>query len=484
MAKRSPRKKPSSGGCGRLLIVLGDQLDPQSRAIKGLNPANDRVWMAEVDHEATRHRCHLYRLVAFFSAMRHFRDELIEAGYQVQYHELTDVSSRDQGRTFSEVLRVDLQRLRPTRIEMIKPGDAGVEREILETIQRMDVPIDVLDDDHFLLTPAEFDQWADNRKTLVMEHFYRMMRRKHRVLMADDDQPVGGQWNLDHENRRTFGKNGPVKVPRPRSFPPDDTTSAVIQMVKKRYAGHPGTVETFDLPVTARNARLALEDFIEHRLPLFGRFEDAMWTDEPLLYHSRLSFPLNVKLLNPRDCIRLAVDALERGHAPLNSVEGFVRQIIGWREFVRGVYWRHMPDYLKLNALEHEAEVPESLWTGKTEMACVRHVMKGVLDTGYAHHIQRLMVLGLYCQLLGVHPRKFHEWHMAMYVDAVDWVSLPNTLGMSQWGDGGIMATKPYCAGGGYIDRMSNYCRDCRFNPARATGKDACPLTTLYWDFL
>jgi len=273
-------------------------------------------------------------------------------------------------------------------------------------------------------------------------------------------------------------------VPSPVRFAPDAVTREVIALVNTRYAAHPGDLRDFSLPVTPTQAHAALQDFLQHRLPRFGEHQDAMWSSEPFLFHSRLSVPLNLKLLDPREAIAGAVDAYRAGHAPLASVEGFVRQILGWREFVRGIYWTRMPDYAGLNALGATGELPSFFWDGRTDMECVRQAMRNVLDHAYAHHIQRLMVLGLYALLAGVHPYRFHEWHMAMYADAVDWVSLPNTLGMSQHGDGGIVGTKPYCASGAYIKRMSNHCASCRFKPDRATGPEACPFTTLYWDFL
>ncbi len=257
-------------------------------------------------------------------------------------------------------------------------------------------------------------------------------------------------------------------------------------MVSQRFADHPGKVERFDLPVTRAQAIQSLKDFVSHRLPHFGDFQDAMWHGTSFLYHSRLSHAINLHLLSPREVVEAAIEAFDQGQVELSCVEGFVRQILGWREYVRGVYWREMPSYAERNSLgcSVEQQVPTFFWDGETEMACVRDSMRLLIDTAYAHHIQRLMVLGLYSQLLGVHPRAFHEWHMAMYADAVDWVSLPNALGMSQFGDGGLMATKPYCASGNYIDGMSNYCKGCRYKPKQATGDDACPFTTLYWDFL
>ncbi|HKK92873.1 MAG TPA: cryptochrome/photolyase family protein, partial [Longimicrobiales bacterium] len=266
----------------------------------------------------------------------------------------------------------------------------------------------------------------------------------------------------------------------------DDVTREVLDLVEARWPGHPGSLDDFAEAVTPKHARAALDDFIKHRLPTFGTYQDALWTGTDFLYHSRLSVVLNLKLLDPRDTISAAEDAYHRGHAPINAVEGFIRQILGWREYVRGIYWTFMPEYAERNALDcdEDMDVPVFFWDGDTDMVCVRDAMRNVLAHGYAHHIQRLMVLGLFAQLAGVHPYRFHEWHMALHLDAIDWVSLPNTLGMSQFGDGGLVGTKPYCASGAYIGRQGNHCTTCRYDPGQASGEDACPFTALYWDFL
>jgi deoxyribodipyrimidine photolyase-related protein len=317
-----------------------------------------------------------------------------------------------------------------------------------------------------------------------MEFFYREMRRRHRVLVDAAGEPEGGRWNFDEENRGSFGAGGPGKVPAPVAFPPDAVTREVLALVARRFAKHPGKLDHFDWPVTPAQARRSLEDFVTQRLPQFGEFQDAMWTAEPWLYHSRISAAMNLKLLDPREVIAATESAYRAGRVPLAAAEGFIRQILGWREYVRGVYWLLMPGYVGRNELGAREPLPEFYWTGRVPMRCLREAIGQTLDFGYAHHIQRLMVTGLYGLLLGVDPRKMHEWYLAVYVDAVEWVELPNTLGMSQYADGGVMASKPYIATGRYIQRMSNYCQGCRFNPAKATGAEACPFTTLYWDFL
>jgi len=366
---------------------------------------------------------------------------------------------------------------------MLQPGEHRVAMQIGAAIAAAHVPLEIRDDGHFFITPREFAGWAAGRKELRLEHFYRWMRRRTGVLM-EGDQPAGGRWNFDADNRRSFGAAGPGLLPPPAAFPPDATTLEVLATVERTFPGHPGRLDAFDWPVSRDQALTALEDFIAHRLPSFGHWQDAMWRGEPWLYHSRLAAALNLKLLNPREVCEAAEHAWRDGRAPLSSVEGFVRQILGWREFVRGIYWREMPGYLERNALGAERRLPSFFWTGETDLACLREAVGQTLALGYAHHIQRLMVTGLFMLLWGVRPREAHEWYLAVYVDAVEWVELPNTLGMSQFADGGLLASKPYVASGKYIARMSNYCAGCRYRPDRAHGDDACPYTTLYWNFL
>jgi deoxyribodipyrimidine photolyase-related protein len=465
-----------------LVLVLGDQLDLDSAALDGFDPDHDRLWMAEVQEETGD--AHQLKLVFFLSAMRHYASAQRDDGRTVDYHALTEDPDQDRGCGLAEVLHQDLARTKPKRLVVVKPGDYRVQAGLQKVAERHDIPLEVRDDGHFYTTPEMFSKWAKGKKSLVLEYFYRHLRRTEDVLM-DDGEPIGGEWNFDRDNRETFGRDGPPSDLRPLPrFDPDAITREVIALVEARFADNPGQAASFGLPVTREGALRMLDAFIEHGLPNFGRFQDAMAEGDVVLYHSRVSALLNVKLLDPRDCVNRAVEAHRKGKAPLNSVEGFVRQILGWREFIRGVYWRHMPDYAELNELGCHRDLPSFFWDGETDMACVADSMQGLLQLGYAHHIHRLMVLGLFSQLWGAHPYAFHEWHMKMYVDAVDWVSLPNTLGMSQYGDGGIVGTKPYVATGKYIQRMGPYCRGCRYDPKRAEGERACPFTTLYWDFL
>ena len=469
----------------KFVLVLGDQLDADSAVFNDFDPDQDALWMAENVEESTHVWCHKVRLTFFFSCMRHFRDEQRDLGRTVHYHELTSDGRKDSGKGFSDILKASIRELKPERLVWVLPGDFRVASQLEDTAQEMDLPYDILPDDHFYTTPEDVEEFAHDRKNLVMEYFYRGLRKKHGILVDDKGKPEGGEWNYDQDNRETFGKKGPQDLPSPPSVTPDEITKEVMAMVEKRFGDHPGTLDHFDYPVTRKEATSELRKFIKYRLPMFGTFEDAMWKGESTLYHSRLSAVMNNKLLPAKTCVKKAIDAYKSGDAPLNSVEGYVRQILGWREFIRGVYWLHMPEYAEGNALRTgDTEVPKFFWDGDTDMACAADCMKSVVNHAWSHHIPRLMVLGEFSLLLGAHPYKFHEWHMAMYVDAIDWVSLPNTLGMSQYGDGGIVGTKPYCASGNYIKKMGNFCSACRYNPSKATGDDACPFTTLYWDFL
>jgi deoxyribodipyrimidine photolyase-related protein len=462
-----------------LVVVLGDQLDRSSAAFDGFDPAVDAVWMCEARDESTRIPVSFPRIVMFLSAMRHFRARLESEGLRLFYHELKEKKS-----SLANALRHDILAWAPQRVIVVEPGEWGI-REALRAV----CPPGLLEeraDRHFLCSHQDFEKHAHGRKQLRMEFFYREMRRRYGVLMDAAGEPEGGEWNYDSENRKSFGREGPgrLAMSSPIAFPPDALTRKIIDEVRSEFPDNPGQLDDFDWPVTREQSLDALQDFIENRLAVFGDHQDAMWTGEPWLFHSRISAALNLKLLNPKEVIDRAELAYRQGRAPLASVEGFVRQILGWREYVRGVYWRHMPQYLERNTLDARESLPDFFWTGDTPMKCLSECVGQTLRYGYAHHIQRLMVTGLFCLMLGVDPDEVHRWYLAVYVDAVEWVELPNTLGMSQYADGGVMASKPYIATGRYIERMSNYCSGCRFDPGAATGENACPFTTLYWDFL
>ena len=463
-----------------LVLVLGDQLDLDASAFDGFDPAQDRVWMAEVADESTHVPSSKQRTALFLSAMRHFAQAVQARHGPLDYTRLDDAGNAG---SLATQLRRAIANERPAGLVMTAPGDWRVLQALRAVASECDLPLDLRDDRHFFSTVREFADHAQGRKQVRLEYWYRALRQKHDILM-EGAEPAGGQWNYDADNRGSFGKQGPVDLPAPPRFEPDAITREVLALVSERFADHPGQLETFGWPVTREQALQALRDFIAHRLPLFGRYEDALWAGEPWLYHSLLSSALNLKLLNPREVVQAAEAAWRAGHVPLAAAEGFIRQILGWREYVRGIYWTQMPAYLERNALDAQAPLPAFFWTGETDMACLRDALTQTLTHGYAHHIQRLMVTGLYLLMRGVQPQAVHQWYLSVYVDAVEWVELPNTLGMSQYGDGGLMASKPYIATGKYIQRMGNHCKGCRYDPAQSTGPTACPYTTLYWDFL
>lgn len=466
-----------------LILIFGDQLNYSSSVFDGFDKEKDMIRMAEVEEEITYLWTHKLKIAFFLSAMRHFRDYLVSKNLPLKYHALTDKPEKDHGKSFSDIISNDIKTLKPEKLVMVQPGDYRVLQQIQSLAKKGKITLEVREDTHFYYSIEDFKHHALNRKSFLLENFYRELRKKFNILM-DKNKPEGGDWNYDQENRKTFGKRGPDKIKPPLSFSPDGITREVINMVESRFANHPGKTEHFDFPVTRQEALKLAQDFITNRLHNFGTYQDAMWQREPFLFHSRISAAMNIKLISPKELIDKIVEAYHKHGLPLNSVEGFIRQVLGWREFIRGIYWNEMPEYLDNNFFEANREVPAFYWHGKTKMACVGDAMQSVINYGYAHHIQRLMVLGLFAQLHGVHPARFHDWHMAMYNDAIDWVSLPNAFGMSQFGDGGIIATKPYTASANYINKMSNYCKACHYNHKKVTENDACPFNALYWDFL
>jgi deoxyribodipyrimidine photolyase-related protein len=474
-----PAARPSP--LRHLVLVLGDQLDAEASGFDGFDPRCDAVWMAEVAEESTHVWSSQPRTALFLAAMRHFAQALGAAGRPLHYTRLDDPGNRG---SLAAQLAADIARLRPQALVMTAPGDWRVLQALREAAAAAGLALDVREDRHFFCSVREFAAHARGRKQLRLEFFYREMRRRHGVLLTPAGEPEGGEWNYDADNRKPFGPQGPGFVPPRATFEPDAITGEVIALVRERFAAHPGRLDSFAWPVTRAQALQSLQRFVDERLAGFGDVQDALWPGEPWLWHSHLAAALNLKLLNPREVVAAAEAAYRAGRAPLAAVEGFVRQILGWREYVRGIYWTQMPGYLERNELGAHEPLPAWYWTGDTAMACLKDAIGQTLEHGYAHHIQRLMVTGLYALLLGVDPKALHAWYLAVYVDAVEWVELPNTLGMSQYADGGVMASKPYVATGQYIARMSPHCKGCRFDPTQRTGDRACPFTTLYWDFL
>ena len=473
-----------------LRLVLGDQLSRDNPCLSGLDPARDRVAMIEASDESTHVRSHKARTVLFLSAMRHFAAELRADGVPLDYVALDDAGPP----TLAGRLEALLDALGPRELVVCEPGEWRLRVALQDLAARRALPLRVLPDTHFLCPTEDFARWAGRGKALRMEAFYRRMRVRHRVLMRDDGEPEGGRWNFDEDNRGAFPKSGPGAIPPPARFEPDATTREVIAMVERRFPEHPGSTASFGWPVTRAQALEALARFVETRLAGFGRYQDAMWTGTPFGWHALLASSLNLKLLDPREVIGAverawrAQPAAERDadRAPLSlaTVEGFVRQVLGWREFVRGVYWLDMPGMADANHFGAVRPLPAWWWSADTRMACMRETIGQTMREGYAHHIQRLMVTGNFALLAGLAPREVAAWYLAVYVDAVEWVELPNVAGMALYANGGRFTTKPYAASGAYVKRMSDYCRGCAYSPEVRTGPRACPMTTLYWRFL
>lgn len=463
-----------------LILVLGDQLTFSSPALEGFDPEHDSVLMIEAPGEATEVWSHKARIAIFLSAMRHFMNEVAERGWPVDYVKLDE----SEEPSFGQRLRAALRSHRPQVLRMVEAGEWRMQQEIVSACNDEGVTLQLLDDTHFMCSSSEFEQWARGKNELRLEFFYRVMRRQHNVLM-EGSEPLGGQWNFDADNRSAYPKRtGPGAIPEPAGFEPDTVTREVLTLVEKHFPDHPGVLDNFRWPVNREQALEAMHRFMDERLGKFGTYQDAMWTNTPVGWHSLLSAALNLHLLDPREVIASAEEAYRKGLVPLEAAEGFIRQILGWREFIRGVYWLDMPGMKDANHFGHQRHLPRWFWTGDTNMACMRDSLGQTLSMGYAHHIQRLMVIGNFATLAELSPQQVSDWFLAIYVDAIEWVELPNTVGMALHACGSRFTSKPYVASGAYIGRQSNYCSGCRYEPAQRTGENACPFTTLYWNFI
>ena len=461
-----------------LRIILGDQLSLTVAALQGIDRDTDTVLMMEVVGECTSVKHHKQKIILILSTMRHFAQSLRDDGIDVDYIML---DAPDNTGAFSSEVQRAIKRHAPQRLVVTAPSEWRVLQQIETWQDLFGLPVDILEDDRFFATPQRFATWAQGKRVWRMEYFYREMRVEHNVLV-EGGKPVGGAWNFDAENRKSLPAQ--IFLPARKRFPPDAVTHAVIALVDRLFPDHIGVAQSFAWPVTRAQALEALDDFITQALPDFGDYQDAMKTGNSFLYHSLLAPALNIGLLVPREICLAAQQAYQSGHAPLNAVEGFIRQILGWREYVRGIYWAKMPDYANQNALQAHRTLPAFYWSGETSMNCLREAVQSTIHYAYAHHIQRLMVTGNFALLAGVVPHEIERWYLAVYADAFEWVEMPNTLGMAVFADGGQMASKPYAASGAYINKMSDYCAGCAYDVKQKTGAAACPFNYLYWAFL
>lgn len=461
----------------RVVLILGDQLNLQHAVLKSLNRKTDEVLMIESANESSYVWSHKAKIALFLSAMRHFAEDLLAYHFPLTYIKASELSMK-------EVLKHHLLAKGATHLACIEPGEWRLKASIEKLAHSSNIQLEMHEDTHFYCSNGEFQSWVADKKELRLEYFYRYMRKKHHILMEDNAQPIGGQWNFDDQNRRPYAKQGPGFINAPLMFEPDAITREVFEFVEARYPNHPGTLKHFAWPVTREQALTALDYFVTYRLPCFGLYQDAMWKETPFGWHSILSSSLNLKLLNPQEVVQRVLEAYKNNALDLATVEGFIRQIIGWREFVRGVYYLDMPHMADANFYAHQRALPGWYWTGDTQMNCMKDSIGQTLKYGYAHHIQRLMVTGNFALLAEISPQQVSDWYLAIYIDAVEWVELPNVVGMALFANGGRFTSKPYIASGAYIKRMSNYCHGCQYRPEIQHGENACPMTTLYWNFL
>jgi len=460
----------------KLILILGDQLSPALASLRDVQP-DDVILMAEVQAEANYVKHHKLKIVLIFSAMRHFAKVLQQQGYQVHYLDYkAGVASLYQAVCNTFALYPQLENLVVT-----EAAEYRLQQELLQFESRLNKPVTILEDDRFIANHSMFQRWSHGRSQFRLEYFYREMRRYTGLLM-EGAQPSGGQWNFDADNRRQCPSD--VIAPEPLWQQPDEITTEVIQLVQQQFSHHMGDAGNFRYAVTGKAARAAFLHFLEHQLAKFGDYQDAMRTDDPFLFHSVCSMYLNIGLLDARWMCQKVDQAWRQQQVPLNAAEGFIRQIIGWREYVRGLYWLLMPQYQQHNFLETKTKLPSYYWHGKTNMHCMQQAIGDTIQHAYSHHIHRLMITGNFALLAGLAVGEVSDWYLAVYADAFEWVELPNTLGMALFADGGVLASKPYAASGNYIQRMSNYCQNCHYQVKLTTGEKACPFNALYWDFL
>ena len=453
--------------------ILGDQLTPRLSSLAGLTPDNCVILMVESLNRARQRPYHKQKLTLLWSAMRHFAAELRQLGYTVDYYPAQP--------KFSPALATHLTHYQPTRLRVMETAEHGGAARLAELAKSHGAAVEITPNNMFLSNKDEFARWSQGKKTVLLENFYRRMRRQTGLLM-DGSEPAGGQWNYDQLNRqRPPADHVFPTIPR---FEPTELTRQVMKLVEQEFPDHFGQLDDFWLPVTRAEAETFAADFLDRRLDLFGPYEDAIVAGERALYHSLLSSLLNLGLLEPLELCRQAEARYYSGQARLNSVEGFIRQLIGWREFVYQMYHWQMPGYLATNHLAAELPLPEFYWTGQTDMFCIAEAVTMLRRYGVNHHIQRLMITGNFALIAGLDPQAVNEWYWLAYTDAYEWVVSPNVLGLALYADGGLLASKPYAASANYINKMSDCCRRCRYKHRQTVGPDACPFNSLYWDFL
>jgi len=462
----------------KLVIILGDQLNTQMSSFEHFDKTQDCVLMAEVKQEATYVKHHKKKIAFVFSAMRHFAKQLKSVGINVNYTHYNDEENKG---SLTKQVEYFLSSNDIEQIIISQPAEYRLLEEVNAWSDGFGIDVLITEDNRFFAKQSYFEQWAKGRKQLRMEYFYREMRKQTGYLM-NGDKPIDGKWNFDADNRNKLPKNH--SLPQPTKFAADKITAEVISLVQTEFSDHFGDINDFHYATTRQEALVVLHEFVQERLPLFGTYQDAMTQNEAWMYHSHVSFYLNTGMLLPKEVLDAAQAAYEKGDAPINSVEGFIRQVLGWREYVRGFYWHLMPDYKSQNFLEAKRALPAFFWTSDTQMNCLSQCVSQTKQNAYAHHIQRLMVLGNFALLAGLDPEQVNEWYLIVYADAYEWVELPNVSGMVLFADGGQLASKPYAASGSYINKMSDYCSHCHYSVKEKTGHQACPFNYLYWDFL
>ncbi|CAN1491142.1 Photolyase PhrB-like [Flavobacteriaceae bacterium] len=461
-----------------LRLILGDQLNSNHSWFQTMDDSVTYILM-EIRSETDYAQHHIQKIVGFFAAMQNFAAQLESAKHNVIYIKLND---KENWQCFEQNILKYIKNNGITHFEYQLPDEYRLDELLKECCKNLAIPSTVFDSEHFFTSRTELATFFEGKKTFVMESFYRTMRKKHSVLM-EGDKPVMGQWNFDGENRKKLPKNH--KPTPPLLF--NNNVTAIVNEINKTNIKTIGNIDpsNFVWPIDRTQSLQLLDFFATECLPLFGSYQDAMTPNEWSLYHARLSFSMNIKLISPQEVIQRCIEEWQKSNTTIeyNQLEGFVRQIIGWREYMRGIYWKKMPDYASLNYFENKAKLPKWYWTGKTKMNCLKDAIQQSLDYGYAHHIQRLMITGNFALLAGVDPDEVDAWYLGIYIDAIQWVEITNTRGMSQYADGGIVGTKPYVSSASYIDKMSHYCGSCFYKKSVKTGDKACPFNSLYWNF-